>query len=168
MRFTTEAVVALQSRGRKTNERFGGEVGRMKILNPSQLRSPAKFSHRAAQRISLRELSPVLSLRSCARSRFRPGETPQYRTGKRGHSTFLRGCTITAGLDLRSGNSQCSLLLVPFLRSLYVDHTGIAAHPADQALRVLTRRRAVVPEDALKALNVGGREKMGMHIDLHS
>jgi hypothetical protein len=52
--------------------------------------------------------------------------------------------------------------------AFYIDHAGVAAHPADQALRVLTRRRAVIPEDALEALNVGGREKMGMHIDLHN
>jgi hypothetical protein len=51
--------------------------------------------------------------------------------------------------------------------AFYVDHAGIAAHPADQALRVLTRRRAVVFEDALMALNISGREKVGMHVDLY-
>jgi hypothetical protein len=42
----------------------------------------------------------------------------------------------------------------------------IATHLADQPLRVLARRCAIVPKDALKTLNVGEREKVGMDVDL--
>jgi hypothetical protein len=40
--------------------------------------------------------------------------------------------------------------------AFYIDHAGIAVHPADQALSVLADGRAVVPENALKALDVSG------------
>src|ERR1041385_6642280 len=51
--------------------------------------------------------------------------------------------------------------------TFYIDHTRIGSHPPDQALCILARRRVVISEDALKAINVSGLKKMSMHIDFH-
>ncbi len=54
-----------------------------------------------------------------------------------------------------------------FQSPIDIGHARVRAHPLDQTLRILTRRRMIVAENAPKSIDVRFGKNMGVHVDAH-